>query len=315
MVLVTGDRADIAETVGRIAGVDAVYADRDPGEKLAIIRAEQDAAPTIMVGDGVNDAPALAAAGVGVALAARGVTAAAEAADVVLTTDRVDGLADAILIARRSHSIARRTAAVGMGLSLAAMIPAAAGLLSPTAGAILQEAIDVAAIALALTALLPGRTHTVVLPAADLATARRLYAEHNSVRPLVEQVRTVADELAITNPDLKPLNRLLDRLEGDLLPHERAEEAELLPILARALGPDPTGAFSRTHAEIEHQVRRLRRAVEEVSEHPEPEEVTDLRAGLYGLYAILHLHNAQEEENAFSLMPAEPPGCPDRTAG
>jgi hypothetical protein len=142
-----------------------------------------------------------------------------------------------------------------------------------------------------------------------------LYAEHNSVRPLVEQVRTVADELAITNPDLKPLNRLLDRLEGDLLPHERAEEAELLPILARALGPDPTGAFSRTHAEIEHQVRRLRRAVEEVSEHPEPEEVTDLRAGLYGLYAILHLHNAQEEENAFSLMPAEPPGCPDRTAG
>src|SRR5262249_8663091 len=108
MVLVTGDRADIAETVGRIVGVDAAYADRDPGEKLAIVRAEQDPAPTIRVGDGVNDAPALAAAGVGVALAARGVTASAEAADVVLTTDRVDGLADAILIARRSYRIARR---------------------------------------------------------------------------------------------------------------------------------------------------------------------------------------------------------------
>ncbi|MEV6932535.1 heavy metal translocating P-type ATPase, partial [Dactylosporangium sp. NPDC051485] len=79
-VLVTGDRADIAETVGRVAGVDAVYADRDPADKLAIVSAEQAAAPTVMVGDGVNDAPALAAAGVGVALAARGVTAAAEAA-------------------------------------------------------------------------------------------------------------------------------------------------------------------------------------------------------------------------------------------
>lgn len=305
MVLITGDRADIAETVGRVVGVDAVYADRDPGEKLAIVRAEQDNNPTIMVGDGVNDAPALAAAGVGVALAARGVTASAEAADVVLTTDRVDGLADAILISRRSHRIARRSAAVGMGLSLAAMVPAAAGMLSPTAGAILQEAIDVAAIVLALTALLPGRTHTVVLPATDLATAQRLFAQHNAVRPLVEQVRTVADDLTVTDPDLTPLHRLLDRLETDLLPHERAEEAELLPIVARALGPDPTGAFSRTHAEIEHQVRRLRRACEEMGERPEPEEVTDLRAGLYGLYAILHLHNAQEEENAFSLMPVE----------
>ena len=71
-VLVTGDRADIAETVGRIVGVDAVLADRDPADKLDAVRAESAARRTIMVGDGVNDAPALAAAGVGVALAARG---------------------------------------------------------------------------------------------------------------------------------------------------------------------------------------------------------------------------------------------------
>ena len=301
-VLVTGDRADVAETVGRIVGVDAVYADRDPADKLAIVRAEQQAAPTVMVGDGVNDAPALAAAGVGVALAARGLTASAEAADVVLTADRVDGLADAILIARRSYRIARGAAAVGMGLSLAAMGPAAAGLLSPTAGAILQEAIDVIAIVLALTALLPARAHTVTLPAADLATARRLYAQHTAVRPLVARVRTVADGLSATEPDLDPLRLLLNRLDTQLLPHERAEEAELLPILARALGPDPTGAFSRTHAEIEHLVRRLRRACEDLGERPEPDEITEVRAGLYGLYAVLQLHNAQEEENAFSLM-------------
>ena len=301
-VLVTGDRADVAETVGRIVGVDAVYADRDPADKLAIVRAEQQNAPTVMVGDGVNDAPALAAAGVGVALAARGLTASAEAADVVLTADRVDGLADAILIARRSYRIARAAAMVGMGLSLAAMLPAAAGLLSPTAGAVLQEAIDVAAIALALTALLPARTHTVMLPAADLSTARRLYAQHTAVRPLVAQVRTVADGLSASEPDLDPLRLLLNRLDTQLLPHERAEEAELLPILARALGPDPTGAFSRTHAEIEHLVRRLRRACEDIGERPEPDEITEVRAGLYGLYAVLQLHNAQEEENAFSLM-------------
>jgi hypothetical protein len=281
-----------------------VHADRDPADKLAIVRAEQEQAPTIMVGDGVNDAPALAAAGVGVALAARGVTASAEAADVVLTADRIDGLADAILIARRSRRVARRAAGIGMGLSLAAMIPAAAGLLSPTAGAILQEVIDVAAIAMALTVLLPARAHTVTFPAADLATAQRLYAQHTAIRPVVEQVRTVADELAATDPDLRPLRGLLDALEADLLPHERAEETELLPILARALGgPDPTGAFSRTHAEIEHQVRRLRRAACDIGDQPDPEDVTELRGGLYGLYAVLRLHNAQEEENAFSLMP------------
>jgi heavy metal translocating P-type ATPase len=304
MVLVTGDRADIAETIGRVVSVDAVYADRDPADKLAIVYDEQHAAPTIMVGDGVNDAPALAAAAVGVALAARGLTASAEAADVVLTSDRIDGLADAILIARRSQRIARRAAGFGMGLSLAAMIPAAAGLLPPTAGALLQEVIDVAAIAWALTALLPGRTHTVTLPASDLATTELLYAQHTAIRPLVEQVRTVADDLSITESDLGPVGRLLDLLEADLLPHERAEEAQLLPILARALGgPDPTGALSRTHAEIEHQVRRLRRACDDLDDQPEPEEIIDLRASLYGLYAILHLHNAQEEENAFSLMP------------
>jgi heavy metal translocating P-type ATPase len=302
-VLVTGNRADIAESVGRIVGVDAVFADRDPADKLAIVRAEQQAMPTIMVGDGVNDAPALAASGVGVALAARGVTASAEAADVVLTVDRVDGLADAILIARRSRRIARLAAAVGMGLSLAAMVPAAAGLLSPTAGAVLQEVIDVAAIALALTALLPTRIHTVSLSANDLATAQRLYAQHTAVLPLVAQVRTVADDLSTTTPDLGPLHLLLDRLEEDLLPHEQAEEAHLLPIVARALGgADPTGALSRTHAEIEHQVRRLRRATDDIADQPEPDEVTDLRGSLYGLHAILQLHNAQEEENAFSLM-------------
>ncbi|MCM4081257.1 heavy metal translocating P-type ATPase [Paractinoplanes hotanensis] len=304
VLLVTGDRADTAEAVGRVVGVDAVRADCDPGDKLALVRAEQESAPTIMVGDGINDAPALAAAGVGVALAARGATASAEAADVVLTVDRIDALADAILIARRCRRIALWAVTAGMGLSAVAMVAAAIGYLPPVAGALLQEGIDVAAIGIALTALLPAPSHTVAMKPADIATAQRLYAEHREVRPLVEQVRTVADALNRPPYDLRPVRELLDDLESRLLVHEHAEEAELLPIMARALGGvEVTSGLSRTHAEIDHQTARLRRTVDDLVQEAEPEDVTDVRRLLYGLYAILRLHNAQEEEGAFSLVP------------
>ena len=312
VVLVTGDRSDAAEAVGHIVGVDAVQADRDPAEKLALVEQEQRAAATIMVGDGINDAPALAGAGVGVALAARGTTASSEAADVVLTVDRIDALADAILIAHRARRVAWQAVSVGMGLSLVAMVVAALGWLPPPAGALLQEAIDVLAIAIALHALLPVATHTVTLLPADLATARRLHQEHQAVRPLVERLRAVADELTTASPDLTGARKLLCDLDADLLPHEHAEEQLLLPIMSRALGgPDPTGAISRTHAEIEHQVSRLRRLLDElVGVNPEPEDIIELRRLLYGLYAILRLHNAQEEEGAFSMLPDHPDALP-----
>ncbi|MFD0521994.1 hemerythrin domain-containing protein [Paractinoplanes durhamensis] len=229
----------------------------------------------------------------------------------VLTVDRIDALADAILIARRCRRIAQWAVTAGMGMSAAAMVVAAAGHLTPVAGAVLQEGIDVAAIAIAMTALLPGRSHTVAMPSADIATARRLYAEHREVRPLVEQVRTVADALNQPPYDLRPVRELLDQLEVRLLAHERAEEAELLPIMARLLGgTEATSGLSRTHAEIEHQIGRLRRAVAEPVPLAEAEDVTDLRRLLYGLYAILQLHNAQEEEGAFSLVPDAPAGRP-----
>ena len=260
VVLVTGDRADIADMVGRVVGVDTVLADCDPADKLAAIERESAHGATIMVGDGVNDAPALAAAGAGVALAARGATASSEAADVVLTVDRVDALADAILIARRSKRIALQAVLIGMGLSLAAMVAAAAGLLQPAAGALLQEVIDVLAIGIALRAVLPGAIHTIAMPPADVATALRLRAEHDAVLPAVEQIRSVANGLSTRGCDLAPVRTLLDLLEGQLLPHERADEALLVPLVARALdGTDATAAMSRTHAEIEHQVSRLHR--------------------------------------------------------
>ncbi|HEX7717885.1 MAG TPA: heavy metal translocating P-type ATPase, partial [Marmoricola sp.] len=306
VVLVTGDRPDTAEAVGRIVGTDAVRADCDPTDKLVAIREEREAGTTLMVGDGVNDAPALAAADVGVALAARGANASSEAADVVLTVDRIDALADAILIAQRSHRIARQAVATGMGLSLAAMLAASAGLLPPAAGALLQELIDLLAIGLALRAVLPGRTHTVTLSPADTSLARRLRVEHEASLAVVEEIRVVADRLSPEEGDLAPVRRLLDRLRTDLLTHERADEEQLVPLVGRALGATATYALTRTHAEIEHQVARLTRLLEDVPGQAQPEDLVELRRLLYGLYGVLRLHNAQEDETAFSLLPSTP---------
>lgn len=153
LVMLTGDRAGPARLIGDHLGLDVVFAALSPADKIARVRAERERGTTMMIGDGINDAPALAAADIGVAMGARGAAAAAEAADVVLMVDRIDRIAEAIVIARRARHIALQSITVGMGLSFIAMGVAAFGYLPPVIGALLQEAIDVMVILNALRVL------------------------------------------------------------------------------------------------------------------------------------------------------------------
>ena len=153
ITLATGDRADVAETLTSGMGFDEVLSEMTPEEKVLGVISARKHGPVMMIGDGVNDAPALAAADVGVAMGARGATATAEAADVVLLVDNLGRILSAIRIARRCRSIAIQSVVAGIGLSLAGMVAAALGYLQPVEGALLQEAIDVAVILNAMRAL------------------------------------------------------------------------------------------------------------------------------------------------------------------
>ena len=155
VAMASGDRRSVAERVGRELALDRVYAELSPEEKVEIvqhIRDDQNLRKVVMVGDGVNDAPALALADVGIAMGAAGATVSAETADAVITVDRIDRVADAVHAGRRSLYIARQSVVFGMGVSLAAMVVAAFGYLPPVAGALLQEGIDLAVILNALRA-------------------------------------------------------------------------------------------------------------------------------------------------------------------
>lgn len=156
IVLATGDRRDVAEMVAKDLPIDAVRSELGPDQKTLVVLSERKNGPVMMIGDGVNDAPALAAADLGVAMGAKGAAASAEVADVVLLVDQLDRVLTAMTIARRSRRIALESVYAGLGLSVVGMMAAALGLITPVQGAVLQEMIDIAVILNALRALRDG---------------------------------------------------------------------------------------------------------------------------------------------------------------
>ena len=169
IVMVTGDAEATAMAVADAVGIDHVRAGLLPAEKVRVIDELPDR-PVLMVGDGVNDAPVLAAADVGIAMGARGSTAASDTADVVVILDDLSRVAAAVETSRRTVRIARQSIALGIGLSIVFMLVAATGVLPAVAGALVQEAIDIATIVNGLRA---GRGRSSGMPSSRVDMAAK----------------------------------------------------------------------------------------------------------------------------------------------
>ena len=298
IVMVTGDHADAAETIGAALDLDAVLANRVPADKVDAVEFEKKRHPTLMVGDGINDAPALAAADIGIAMGARGASASSEAADAVVLVDRLDRVADALAIAKRSRRIAIESIVAGMALSLIAMGFAAAGYLTPVAGAILQEGIDIAVILNALRALVPPGLGS--RPSLPEEAAKRLLEEHEDVEIWLDQLRAHADALddaqgAEALAHIADANRIIN---DEIVPHEREDEVTVYPQLVPHLGnAHGLAAMSRAHREIQHLGRLLDRLVTGVSEEEADRYlIRDAQRIIESVDALVRIHNAQEED-------------------
>ncbi|MEO6042769.1 MAG: heavy metal translocating P-type ATPase [Tepidiformaceae bacterium] len=301
-VMLTGDHAAIAESVGAAIGVDRVMAGLAPEEKVEAVHRSQQERVTLMVGDGINDAPALATADVGIAMGARGATSSSEAADVVLVVDRLDRLVEAIEIAQRSRSIAIQSMILGMALSFGAMGMATFGLLSPVAGAVIQEGIDVVAILNALRALGGGRKPA--RPSLPFETANALRQEHRELLPRIDSLRELADSMhELPSSEVGSQLATARGTMRELLAHERADERQVYTGIAATMqGDDPLAAMSRTHQEIFHLAHAFERLTEMLGPMgPDAADLVDLTRMLYALHTVLRLNVAQEEELYSSL--------------
>ncbi|MGJ4897309.1 MULTISPECIES: heavy metal translocating P-type ATPase [unclassified Bradyrhizobium] len=298
MVMVTGDRAAAAQAIGAALDLDAVLADRVPSDKVEAVKSEQRLHPTIMVGDGINDAPALASADVGIALGARGASASSEAADVVILADRLDRVGEAIVIAQRARRIALESIFVGMGLSFVAMGAAAFGLLQPVPAALVQEAIDVAVILNALRALFPARRGKAGRITAE--DGRGLRHDHQALLRGLDRLRSIVDALDEASPDgavalIMEANGLV---QDKVVAHERDDEGSVYPKLARLLQESHgLSAMSRAHREILHLARLLGRLVEDLpSEHVDRYLIRDAQRVIEAIETLVRMHTAQEDD-------------------
>ncbi len=308
--LVTGDRQSVAAAVGAALGVDEVHATASPEGKVAAVDAARKRGVTVMVGDGINDAPALAAADVGIAMGARGAAASSQAADIVLLVDRIDRLVDAMMIARRTRAIATTSAAAGIGLSLVAMVVAAFGYLPPVAGALVQEVIDTVVVLNALRALAPGGTIRPASKTIPASEAAALADEHRELQAILDQIRAVADSLygPPSPSEHEALLQLDAALSENIVPHEQHDDQTLYPRVGRLIGgDDPMAAMSRSHREIFSFVRTLHRMIGDIPpQGPEVASARELQRLLYGLEAMLRLHFAQEDEIYQALADTRP---------
>jgi heavy metal translocating P-type ATPase len=298
MVMVTGDRAATAQAIGAALDLDAVLADRVPSDKVDAVRSEQRLHPTIMIGDGINDAPALASADVGIALGARGASASSEAADVVILADRLDRVGEAIAIAQRARRIAVESIVVGMGLSFLAMAAATLGWLAPVAAAIVQEVIDVAVILNALRALTPGYGHTG--RHLTVEDGRELHRDHLVLIRNLDRLRSIVDALDDVQPEngaalIAEANELV---QAQVVVHERDDEGSIYPRLAKVLRENHSlSAMSRAHREILHQARLLSRVAEDLPlEKVDRYLVRDAQRVIEAIETLVRMHTAQEDD-------------------
>ena len=152
IAMVTGDVAPTAESVAHAVGIRTVHAETTPQSKVEIVR-DMRPRPVLMVGDGINDAPVLAAADVGIAMAGRGATVASESAAAVITSNDIARVADVAYVSRRTVQIALQSIWMGIIISVGLMLVAAFGYLPAVVGALLQEIVDLVAIVSALRAI------------------------------------------------------------------------------------------------------------------------------------------------------------------
>ena len=298
IVMVTGDRVGAAQAIGAALDLDSVLAERVPSDKVDAVRSEQRFHPTIMVGDGINDAPALAAADVGIALGAGGASASSEAADVVILADRLDRVGEAIMIARRARHIAVESIIAGMALSILAMLAGTFGWLTPVPAAIVQEVIDVAVILNALRALSPGRG--TVRRSMTAEAGRELHHNHVALIGNLDRLRLIVDALDDAVPEraatlIAAANRIV---QDQVVVHERDDEGNVYPKLAKVLRESHgLSAMSRAHREILHIARLLGRVAEDLPTEKIDRYLTrDAQRLIEAVETLVRLHTAQEED-------------------